>query len=1267
MFKLNGKDRPPPPPPKDTYYLQNKSMTSLSPDSLSIPPQSPLSPHYLSQYPHRQSLAPSQSTMSLVSSAASQLSVTPTDQATPKKKKSLNFLKFGKRSKSSSQDTQTDVPPPPPLTRQGVEDQGDSGVTWPSNFQHNVHVDDELTGLPPSWAKSLVERGFTEEEIAMINAKRAANSRMQQIYTGRPDSPASYNPPSTGASQSHTPPIDRSTTPSSNEPHASPVLTHPTPRSTSLSRKFSSSSAHGRSPHPTSTNVPIPTLVTSPSLTSLHSIRTNSTSTSSRHHAPPLLNTTPSTHTPSSTMSSDSHLSYQTANANAPPAVSTLPAVPGTPTRRFQVANPNTPPPAYTPSRIVNGPIAHQDVKTSNSPPSTATGVTSGPVTASSNVLTLSLPIPPSSHRSQASVESTASSQGSTSTESSSHSTPQLQRQPSQSLSQPPRLSLHASNDSDDWSNLVLSASSLMSGDGGGSQNLSGFRATEAKPAGPVPRPIPPIIVPDNEESGASASSSQPPSGWAEASSTARYPPSIATSSPPTSSSPSWKEFKQELEDFVEKDDFKEAPLSAALTESFSPTIPDGLSRSRQRDTLRPGPDGTLLIPPGGKYSSSEGADEDDDDFLSVRRSNRDSSRSSTSTLSASTVTGYTYSTPPQIIRNASVVRRAGAYVTKLPAPTSPSKETPSLQQQLISSSSARRSVVPMQAVTEDASLVENPPMSPMGVGFQLNRDSGSSSGSRRQSGAPPSPMNSQFGSDESTGSASTNSTVSSAQSQDQSTPVTDPGSGGGLGAVELDLASYYTNTPSPSRSSFAAADYNQKPPPSPRDTFGNAPKESGVIKVISRGEDVDASDSFVDLGKDDDDEFEGQVLNGEEEEDEEGTWDTLRGNIAAAAFNATAARPLIIVSGEPTPPSLSTESIPLPTSSAASSSLPGTPLTPVQRYPGWLSGVVNPLTPFIDEAIEPRDHYVELQEIAEGESGSIFAARVNPTNAGKLRLHPNVKSRDALEMKKGAPALVAVKIIAITPPSSSVQMPEAQKLVDLERELKLMKGLWHENILGLDALYVDLTEDTLWVRMELMERSLADIVGLVPEGLMIQDRMIARFAQDVLHGLQYLQENRIAHRDVRSDNLLLNSHGILKLTDFSNAVKLPAESSLRSDPAGVIFWQAPEMRYPNYDALKVDVWSLGATVWEMAETEPPFSDTKQVQSRWPPLTRPEIWSPAFRSFLRACSDPAAVRKNPGELLKDPFVSNVCGRGVIVQLLQQCMNIERAIQSPHDP
>ena len=72
------------------------------------------------------------------------------------------------------------------------------------------------------------------------------------------------------------------------------------------------------------------------------------------------------------------------------------------------------------------------------------------------------------------------------------------------------------------------------------------------------------------------------------------------------------------------------------------------------------------------------------------------------------------------------------------------------------------------------------------------------------------------------------------------------------------------------------------------------------------------------------------------------------------------------------------------------------------------------------------------------------------------------------------------------------------------------------------------------------------------------------------------------------------------------------------------------------YNALKVDVWSVGATVWETAESEPPFADVQDPRlmgDRWPSLHQPEIYSRSFHEFLRLCSEPSSSRPDPSELL----------------------------------
>ncbi|KAF8259328.1 hypothetical protein EI94DRAFT_1751867 [Lactarius quietus] len=339
-------------------------------------------------------------------------------------------------------------------------------------------------------------------------------------------------------------------------------------------------------------------------------------------------------------------------------------------------------------------------------------------------------------------------------------------------------------------------------------------------------------------------------------------------------------------------------------------------------------------------------------------------------------------------------------------------------------------------------------------------------------------------------------------------------------------------------------------------------------------------------------------------------------------------------------------------------------------RYPTWLAAIVLPLVEFIDDATDPRTIFTDLQEIAKGESGSVYAAHAVPAVAQQFQpMTPRSPARrvSQQECKDGGGevdvAQVAIKRVLIprgdTPP----------KIVELRRELELARSLRHANVLHMERLYVDVVEESLWIGMELMDRSLADVLGAVGEEsvdgngpVAVSEKMIARFVWDVLMALSYIRKRHIAHRDVRSDNLLLSRAGVLKLSDFSNAVCSPPGTPKHSDPVGVVYWQAPEMRTGLYDPLKVDVWSLGATTWELAHGDPPFSDVQDTRlitgHQLPPVREPETLSRSFHDFLHLCSQPVASRPDPDELLNAYFIRTACPRSEIVRLLGQCKAID---------
>ncbi|KAJ7617180.1 kinase-like domain-containing protein [Roridomyces roridus] len=303
-------------------------------------------------------------------------------------------------------------------------------------------------------------------------------------------------------------------------------------------------------------------------------------------------------------------------------------------------------------------------------------------------------------------------------------------------------------------------------------------------------------------------------------------------------------------------------------------------------------------------------------------------------------------------------------------------------------------------------------------------------------------------------------------------------------------------------------------------------------------------------------------------------------------------------------------------------------------QYEGWVARAVSPLTEFIDMAVNPRHHYLDLQEIADGPGGTtLYVARLAEDRYEELTLPDSIRAGDQKNIQARRPTFVAIKAVPIMPTGSA-------KLVEVLRELRTMRGVECGNILGMDALYVDPVEDQLWIRMELMTRTLSSVVALNAAGLILSDRIIAGCIKDILLALENLAANGVTPRDLRAENVLINSEGVLKLTNLAHTIQIrELETSWR----------------PRFSGPR----SLGALVRELASgRRPPLSAERHNTEDW--LSHPSLASrsPSFHEFIRMCEDFDVRNSGYRKLIETSFVQNACERPALAQLLVQCTAFE---------
>merc|ERR1719262_1494558 len=148
-----------------------------------------------------------------------------------------------------------------------------------------------------------------------------------------------------------------------------------------------------------------------------------------------------------------------------------------------------------------------------------------------------------------------------------------------------------------------------------------------------------------------------------------------------------------------------------------------------------------------------------------------------------------------------------------------------------------------------------------------------------------------------------------------------------------------------------------------------------------------------------------------------------------------------------------------------------------------------------------------------------------------------------------------------------------------------------------------------------------------------------------ILQALQYIHQQRILHRDLKTSNLFLTKQkSIVKLGDFGISRVLEGSIEAAITVVGTPYYMSPEVCENKPYTFKSDVWSLGCVLYELCMLKHAFSADnllglvyKIVSDKYEPI--PKRYSPSLNSLIRNMLEKNADRRpSVSDLLEDNYV-----------------------------
>lgn len=190
----------------------------------------------------------------------------------------------------------------------------------------------------------------------------------------------------------------------------------------------------------------------------------------------------------------------------------------------------------------------------------------------------------------------------------------------------------------------------------------------------------------------------------------------------------------------------------------------------------------------------------------------------------------------------------------------------------------------------------------------------------------------------------------------------------------------------------------------------------------------------------------------------------------------------------------------------------------------------------------------------------------------------------------------LAVKQVEVNQKAAGQDKDRIKEMVAaLDVEIDTMKDLEHPNIV--QYLGCDRREFSISIYLEYI--SGGSVGSCLRKHGKFEESVVRSLTRQTLEGLSYLHQEGILHRDLKADNILLDTDGTCKISDFGISKKSDNiyGNDVTNSMQGSVFWMAPEVvrsQGQGYSA-KIDIWSLGCVVLEMFAGKRPWSREEAI------------------------------------------------------------------------